>query len=347
MFCHSLLSDWNHGNAHFLRGIATELVSLGHVVEVHEPRNAWSIQGLIAEAGEAALSSFSRHYPDLSVTRYEPDRLDLERVLEGVNLVLVHEWNDPALVRNIGQLRQQSPEMVALFHDTHHRAASNFTALAAMDLRNYDGALLFGRSLADIYERHCLVRRTWVWHEAADTRVFYPRPRVAPMCDVAWIGNWGDGERTAELREFLLEPVASLGLRGVAYGVRFPPAAVQELEAAGIAYHGWLPNFEVPLVLASSKIAVHVPRMPYVRRLPGVPTIRVFEALACGTPLLCAPWRDVEGLFEPGCFEVAEDGADMKNKMRTILDNPIRARDMSERGLSSIRRRHSCAHRTT
>ena len=25
LFCHSLRSDWNHGNAHFLRGIATEL----------------------------------------------------------------------------------------------------------------------------------------------------------------------------------------------------------------------------------------------------------------------------------------------------------------------------------
>ena len=29
IFCHSLLSDWNHGNAHFLRGVATELVARG------------------------------------------------------------------------------------------------------------------------------------------------------------------------------------------------------------------------------------------------------------------------------------------------------------------------------
>ena len=32
MFYHSLASDWNHGNAHFLRGIATELIERGHAL---------------------------------------------------------------------------------------------------------------------------------------------------------------------------------------------------------------------------------------------------------------------------------------------------------------------------
>ena len=40
LFCHSLLSDWNHGNAHFLRGIVTELVARGQAVRVFEPRDA-------------------------------------------------------------------------------------------------------------------------------------------------------------------------------------------------------------------------------------------------------------------------------------------------------------------
>jgi spore maturation protein CgeB len=34
--------------------------------------------------------------------------------------------------------------------------------------------------------------------------------------------------------------------------------------------------------------------------LPGIPTIRVFEALACGIPLVSAPWDDSEHLFRPG-----------------------------------------------
>jgi len=39
IFTHSLVSDWNHGNAHFLRGIASELLSLGHELRIFEPED--------------------------------------------------------------------------------------------------------------------------------------------------------------------------------------------------------------------------------------------------------------------------------------------------------------------
>lgn len=51
---------------------------------------------------------------------------------------------------------------------------------------------------------------------------------------------------------------------------------------------------------AQFKVTIHVPRRPYTQALPGIPTIRLFEALACGIPLIGAPWDDVEGLFTPG-----------------------------------------------
>ena len=47
-FYHSLLSDWNHGNAHFLRGVATELVERGHEIEIYEPEEGWSLANLRA-----------------------------------------------------------------------------------------------------------------------------------------------------------------------------------------------------------------------------------------------------------------------------------------------------------
>jgi spore maturation protein CgeB len=46
LFYHSILSDWNHGNAHFLRGIASELVERGHQVVVYEPADGWSLSNL-------------------------------------------------------------------------------------------------------------------------------------------------------------------------------------------------------------------------------------------------------------------------------------------------------------
>lgn len=68
-FVHSLLSDWNHGNAHFLRGVAGELISRGHDVRVFEPRDAWSLQNLLTDHGEAALAGFHAAYPNLTSQR--------------------------------------------------------------------------------------------------------------------------------------------------------------------------------------------------------------------------------------------------------------------------------------
>jgi spore maturation protein CgeB len=161
-----------------------------------------------------------------------------------------------------------------------------------------------------------------------------------------WIGNWGDGERSEELREFLVEPARRLRLRGAVYGVRYPEAAKRELAGAGLDYRGYLANFKAPALFARHRVTVHVPRRPYVRALPGIPTIRPFEALACGIPLVCAPWDDVEGLFSPGQdYLVARDGADMERHLRAVLADDELALALAARGRATILARHTCAHR--
>jgi spore maturation protein CgeB len=219
-------------------------------------------------------------------------------------------------------------------------------SVAAMDLDGFDGVLAFGEVLRDAYIRRGWARRAFTWHEAADLRVFGPRPDVARERDLVWIGNWGDDERTPELREFLIEPVASLGLSACVHGVRYPPDARRALAEAGMEFAGYLPNFRVPDAFAAAAATVHIPRRPYVRMLPGMPTIRVFEALACGIPLVCAPWDDAEELFTPGDdFLLARSGAEMRDHLDAIRHDPELAAELSRRGRETIEARHSCAHR--
>lgn len=345
MFYHSLRSDWNHGNAHFLRGVAAELQARGHDVVVYEPENAWSVQNLVADRGADALDGYRRVYPMLDSVRYHAATLDLDEALTGADLVLVHEWNDHDLVRRLGEERRVSDGFRLLFHDTHHRAVTEPASMAAYDLRHYDGVLVFGRAIRDIYVERGWTQRAWVWHEAADVRVFRPRSERI-VDDLVWIGNWGDDERTAELREFLIDPVKRLRLRTRVYGVRYPEAARELLARAGIEYRGWLPNYDAPQAFARARMTVHVPRRPYVRALPGIPTIRVFEALACGVPLVSAPWNDVEGLFTPGIdYLVAANGEEMRNHMRDLLNDPPRARALAAHGRRTVLARHTCSHR--
>lgn len=348
IFCHSVLSDWNHGNAHFLRGVATELAARGHDVRTYEPRDAWSVLNLVRDHGEAPLDAVRTAFPTLRPFRYERETLDLGRALDGADLVLVHEWNDPDLVAELGRRRSADGSYHLLFHDTHHRGVTDPGAIARFDLSAYDAVLAFGAVLRDLYLARGWALRAFTWHEAADTRVFRPQPGVANEGDVVFVGNWGDDERTAELEEFLVEPVRSLGLRARVYGVRYPEAARRALAGAGIEYGGWIPNHAVPRAFAAFRATVHVPRRPYAAALPGIPTIRPFEALACGIPLVSAPWRDVEGLFAPGCdFLVARDGAEMKRRLRQVLEDPASAAAMAERGRRTVLARHTCGHRAT
>jgi spore maturation protein CgeB len=344
LFYHSLVSDWNHGNAHFLRGVATELVSRGHDVVVYEPADGWSRRNLLAAHGNEALQKFRAAYPDLRSVFYDLASIDFEEELADADLVLVHEWNAPALVQRIGAAKRRLG-FAALFHDTHHRMVSDPAEMQKFDLTHYDGVLAYGRVLRDRYLASGMVSQAWTWHEAADTRHFHPLPERPCEGDLVWIGNWGDEERAGELREFLLEPVKALGLKARVYGVRYPEEALALLADAGIEYGGWLPNFEVPEVFARFKMTVHVPRRPYVTALPGIPTIRPFEALACGIPLVSSPWTDAEHLFVPGDFLVAHNGREMITHLEALAGDAHYREGFSRRGVSTIRARHTCAHR--
>jgi spore maturation protein CgeB len=347
LFCHSLISDWNHGNAHFLRGVCAELLARGHAVRAYEPRDAWSVSNMLRDGGEAAVAGFHRAYPGLSPIRYDsPAAVDLEEALDGADVVLVHEWNHPELVERIGRHRARGGRYLLFFHDTHHRTVSDPAAIGAFDLSAYDGVLAFGEVIRERYASWGWGGRAWTWHEAADVRMFFPLERSPAPGDLVWIGNWGDDERSREIGHYLIEPVREMGLSARVFGVRYPADAIEELRAAGIRYEGWLPNYRVPQIFAGHRATVHIPRRPYVEALPGIPTIRIFEALACGIPLVSSFWSDSERLFTAGRdFLLARSPQEMRSSLRDVLEDSSLAAALADCGRATIRERHTCAHR--
>ena len=379
LFAHSWISDWNHGNAHFLRGLGRELVRMGHQVRCYEELDGWSLTNLVQEGEVAAraIEQFHASYPELDVRFYrraESLPAFLDRELAGADLVLIHEWNEPDVVQEI-LARKKRIGFHALWHDTHHRAYSNASQILRFPLHLFDGVLAFGEAIRRIYADGFGVARAWTFHEAADVSVFHPLER-SKRNDVVWIGNWGDEERTEELMEFLVGPAANLttrnaisvnageytadplrpqrsghaapavGAKVLVHGVRYPQDARETLCGAGIEYGGYLPNLSAPEVYAESRVALHVPRRQYANGLSGVPTIRVFEVLACGIPLVCAPWADTEGLFRAGeDYLVARDGHQMNELLAELLQSESMRWALAASGLETIRRHHTCRHR--
>jgi spore maturation protein CgeB len=115
--------------------------------------------------------------------------------------------------------------------------------------------------------------------------------------------------------------------------------------ASNVTFGGWIANHEVPAAFARHRATVHVPRRLYVEALPGIPTIRVFEALACGIPLVSAPWDDAEGLFPEGAFLKARDGVEVARHLRSVLADRDHAAALRATGLVAIAERHTCDHR--
>jgi spore maturation protein CgeB len=317
------------------------LKKLGHEVILYEPLNGWSLQSLIHERGIEVISDFEKHYPLLTSKFYHSDNFDLNEMLFGADLVIVHEWNSPHLIEEIG-LHRKRHEYVLFFHDTHHRAVSNPEEMGKFNLSNYDGVLAFGEKLKQVYQSHQWHSQVWIWHEAADVDLYVPLKKEK-IGDLVWIGNWGDEERTQELKEYLIEPIQELGLSAKFYGVRYPEYAIQMLKEANIEYGGYLPAHQVPSVFAQYKMTAHIPRRFYRESLPGIPTIRPFEAMACKIPLLSSPWNDSENLFTLNKdFRMAHSKEEMKQNMMEVLSQPELWNQITHHAYQNILHHHTC-----
>ncbi|HYM62915.1 MAG TPA: glycosyltransferase [Thermoanaerobaculia bacterium] len=342
LFCHSLQSDWGNDCAHFLRGIASALLDREMEVEVYEPFDAASLRSLIADRGEKPLADFRLVYPQLRSNRYLAEELDLDCILEGVDVVIVHDWNDPSLIRRIGRHRfeNRSPYLL-LFNDSRHRPSIEPEQPASLDLEYYDGVLASTNAIRDAHLEEGSAPHVWTWRLAADTRVFHPRPHGEPDGDVVWIADWSD-EHAAAIREFLIRPAADLHLHARAFGARYPHRAVSALRASGVGYGGWRPNFLLAEIFARYRATVHAPAAPNL----GAPSMRPFEALACAIPLISTPLNDGDHLFTPGeDFLEARDSDEMRRCIRDVLADRALAQRLAEHGLKTILRNHTCEHR--
>jgi spore maturation protein CgeB len=147
LFCHSIISDWNNGHAHFLRGIVTELIERGNDVIVFEEKDCWSLKNALRERVDV-VEAFHRRFPSICVVRY--DRLQLNSALLDADLVIVQEWCSPSLIAELSALRARDHRFILLLHDPHHRALTEPSSIERFDLRHFDGVLAFGQVIREI-----------------------------------------------------------------------------------------------------------------------------------------------------------------------------------------------------
>ena len=348
LYTHSLVSDWNHGNAHFLRGVLRELEARGHETLVAEPEDGWSRQNLVAGHGAEPIARFASRLSRSCGQSYGSG-FDHAAAVDGADVVIVHEWNDPALIAATGRTSAQRRPLhpaVPRHPSPRDLGRGHHRRLRAAGLRRRPGVrrgAARALSAARLGPPGVHLARGGR-HARCSTRASLRRS----ASDLVWIGNWGDGERAQELHEFLIEPARQLGLdrhrarRALSRRRRWrrwrPPRS---------RYGGWIANAEVPARLRRSPrdsaraapalchgAAGHSRRSACSRRWPAA-----FR------------WSARPGRTRRGCSGRTGLPACARRRARcagistALLQDEALAQELAASGLETIRSRHTCAHR--
>jgi spore maturation protein CgeB len=149
-------------------------------------------------------------------------------------------------------------------------------------------------------------------------------PHPAFSADLSYIGTYSD-DRQAVLDELLLEPARRrLDHRFVIAGSQYPHNFPW---GPNIFYVSHLPPADHPAFYCSSALTLNITRAP-MATMGYCPSGRLFEAAACGTPILSDWWEGLDAFFEPG----------REILVATATDDALRAIDMGGGELAAIGR---------
>jgi spore maturation protein CgeB len=329
----TISSSWGNGHATLWRGLCGALLRRGHRVV----------------------------FCELDTSYYAAHR-DLRELPAGGRLIIYRDWPeamaavradladcDAAIVTSYcpdgieaGELVFASARPLSVFYDL-----DTPVTLARLDggeavpyigprgLADYHLVLSYtgGPALAMLGER-LGARRTAALYGSVDPDAHRPeQPCAHYVADLSYLGTYAE-DRQATLESFFIEPARRLPRRrfvigGAQYPEDFP-------WSPNIHFVRHLPPAEHPAFFSSSRFTLNVTRRS-MAAMGYCPSGRMFEAAACGAPLISDWWQGLDHFFEPGEeILVAQDcndvmaALDMSEASRQALARRARARALGD-----------------
>lgn len=288
-------SSWGNGHATLWRGLSRALAARGHRLEFFEKDVPW----YAAHRDAAALAGGALHlYRDLRQAAH-----DARAVLAGADVAMVTSYCPDALEATA--LVLDAPARLKVFYDLDApvtllrlRRGETVEWVGPRGFTDFDLVLSFtgGRTL-DALRDELGARRAAPLYGSVDPEVHRPSsPRPEFEADLSYLGTWAASRQDA-LRRFLLEPAERLADRtfvigGSMYGGDFPwRSNVKYVRHLEPALHA---SF-----FCSSPLTLNVTRAEFAA-FGHCPSGRLFEAAACGVPVLTDAWGGLETFFRPG-----------------------------------------------
>ncbi len=292
----TISSSWGNGHATLWRGLVAALLAAGHRVTFFERDVPYYAQNrdLSALPDGAELVLFD-DFADVAprarralaesdvgmVTSYCPDALAATRLLEA----------NPAIMRCFYDL--DTPVTLARLHGGEPVDYLGPDGLAPFDLvLSYTG----GPALSALRQR-LGARRVVPLYGWVDPALYRPMP---PRADISglltYLGTYA-ADRQAALERLLVAPARVLASERFVIGGAQYPRDFPWTDNIWFVRH--VPPPDHPAFYASGRLTLNVTRAA-MAEMGWCPSGRLFEAAACGTPILSDAWPGLETFFTPG-----------------------------------------------
>ena len=332
----SITSSWGNGHATTYRSLVRALSQRGHEVLFLERDKPWY------RANRDAVD-----LPPGSVQLYhsvDELRSRWRSALADADLVVIGSYVPEGIA--VGTLAQAIGSGIISFYDID--TPVTLASLAKGDCPYISDELVAGFDLylsftggpaLQVLERRYHARAARVLYCSVDPNRHTPIT-AEPVWGMGYLGTYS-ADRQPALEKLMFVPARRCPSRLFAVaGPLYPPEVawpvnIDRIEHVGPNRHGWF--------YSRQRFTLNITRADMLR-MGFSPSVRLFEAAACGVPIISDRWPGLETIFVPGKhILVARSSQEVLSYIREFPD-PERRR-LANRARELVLARHTAAHR--
>ena len=332
----SITSSWGNGHATTYRALLKELSALGHDILFLEQDVPYYASNRDLEQPDFCELGL---YPSLEALQQRY----LEQVSEA-DVVIVGSYVQQGVA--VGQWVMKTAKGLTAFYDIDTPVTlaklqrQDFEYLDTEVIKKYDLYLSFtGGPVLEQLEQQFGTPRARALYCSVDPASYYPEP-LEKKWQLGYLGTYSD-DRQPTLDQLLLQPAKSYPEgRFVVAGPQYPdsipwPANVERINHLPPALHRQFYN--------SQQFTLNVTRQDRIKAGYS-PSVRLFEAAACGVPIISDSWEGLDSLFEFGSeVLVAQGPQEVLDYFRNISE--AERRQIGERARLKVLAAHTAKAR--
>ncbi|WP_119679057.1 CgeB family protein [Indioceanicola profundi] len=317
----TMSSSWGNGHATLWRGLAAALARRGHKLVFLERDQSWYADNrdmtelpapgelVLYRDWEEAVAVARRHLPDADaamVTSYCPDGIAASELVleEARGTRIFYDLDTPVTLSRL-------------------EAGETLDYVPPGGLSGFDLVLSYtgGRAL-DLLRDRLGAKRTVPLYGHVDPAVHRPtEPQSHYRSDLSYLGTYAE-DRQQALEKLFIDAARQLPDRRFCIGGAQYPQDFPWTDNIFFVRH--LPPAEHPAFFSSSRLTLNVTRKA-MAEMGWCPSGRLFEAAACGCPLISDHWEGLDHFFTPGEEILVAKSTEDTEAAVEMEDQPLRS----------------------